>query len=210
MLTRIRKIKDVTLIALVCTVMLLFTAGQRTFSYMKEKAARSSGSLTATVLSVDDFELSGIRKEDSGYVTVNDDPQMVYVYDGYISEVRMEMKYSLEPGEIVMYYTNPGDAGFSPRKRIWAVPDGERGYVFSLPMQQVHEIRIDPTMYPSNRLSFGDIEVNPRTGAEKFYSVSRRQLFYFLIYAGIASAVLKFLLVLTDNKEKKESSRAQD
>ena len=210
MLSRIRKIRDASLIALVCAVMLLLALGRRTFSYVREKSARSSGALVTRVLTADDFELEGISKEKDVYLTVNDDPKMTYAFDGNLSSVRIEMDYSLEPGEIVMYYTNPGDEGFSPRKRVWAKPDGDNGYVFSLPMQQVSRIRIDPTMYPANRLRFGDIEINPETGAEKFYSVSPDQVFYFLIYAGMASAALKFLLTLTDRQTDKEKGPAQD
>ena len=127
MLSRIRKVKDPVIVAFVVIVMLLFVLGQRTVSYLREKSARSSGTLVTSVLKADDFELIGIRTEEDGYVTENDDPQMIYMLDGTLSSVRIEMKYSLEPGEIVMYYTNPGDAGFSPRKRVWAVLDGEPG-----------------------------------------------------------------------------------
>ena len=210
MLSRIRKVKDPVLVAFVVIVMLLFVLGQRTVSYLREKSARSSGTLVTSVLKADDFELIGIRTEEDGYVTENDDPQMIYMLDGTLSSVRIEMKYSLEPGEIVMYYTNPGDAGFSPRKRVWAVLDGETGYIFSLPMQQVSRIRIDPTMYPSNQLEIGNIEINPLTGADRYYSVSAPQVFYFLIYAGMLSAILKFLLVLTDRDGKEKSGRRQD
>lgn len=206
-MTRFKKIPGRVLILSTCLVFIARFFAGRFMSYASEKKAREDGSLVTFSLVPEDFTLSGIRAEDGGYMTTDNDPQMIYEKTMKVSKVRMEMEYSLEPGEIVMYYTNPGDAGFSPNKRVWGKPVGDSGYEFDLTLQEVSRIRIDPTMYPSNHLRFGRIMVNEEKTAADCFTVEAKDRFNLIVYTGIASSVLKFIQTLIPDRKEKSTVR---
>ncbi len=163
--------------------------------FVTESAARKNGSLSTQVLQAEDFSWSGIEVKNGETITTDYDPQMITEFNGKLTSVRFYMEYSSYPGEMTVYYTEPGDAGFSVQKRLWIAPvQGQAGwYEVETSMKNVASLRIDPTMYAGNVLSFGDFIINGEKTFADYFAFSYGDIFNLILYTGIVSSVLKFL-----------------
>ena len=138
-------------------------------------------------------ELESAEKE-GVIITTDNDPQMILDGEQKFSSLRFYMESTVYPGEMVIYYTEKGDAGFSVQKRLWIVPDSQMNwYIVKTPMKSVTSLRIDPTMYAGNILEFGDFIFNEEKSLGEYFTVSYGDIFNLVIYTGIISSVLKFL-----------------
>ena len=162
--------------------------------FVMENSAEKKGSLKSYTLSADDFVWSGVRYKNNEIVTTDNDPQLLLEGRQAFTSVEFYMKSSVYPGEMVVYYTEPGDAGFSVQKRLWIVPsDKPDWYILETSMKNVTALRIDPTMYAGNVLEFGDFIFNGEKSFLDYFTVSYGDVYNLIIYTGIVSSILKFL-----------------
>lgn len=167
-----------------------------TFSLVYESALRKRGKLTQTVYTFSDFEAYSFKDGENGAViTTDNDPQMILSGERYLTNIKFYMDYTVFPGEITLYYTQKQGQGFSERKRVWAKPvRGEDGYYeFDLPAKKVLSVRIDPTMYAGNELSFGDFVFNGEKSAADYYRVDYTHLYLLIVYTVILSSCIRFV-----------------
>ena len=194
MVNRLKNISSRAIIlgtALVLVASFIFSG---LFAFVSESSARKNGDLCSYTLKADNFTWSGIANKDGTVVTTDNDPQMLLEAPMKFTSLRFYMKSSIYPGEMVVYYTEPGDAGFSVQKRLWIVPSDQPGwYVLEAPMKTVTSLRIDPTMYAGNILDFGEFIFNEEKAFSDYFAVSYGDFFNLIVYAGIISSVLKFL-----------------
>lgn len=164
------------------------------YSFLTETAARRDGSLVRYTVTADDFELMDIIKTDSGYRTTNHDSQMILKKQRKFSSMKFYMEYTVEPGEIVLYYKEPGDEHFSEQKRLWAQPvdDEDNYYIVKTSMKEVSEVRLDPSMFAGNRLTFKEFSFNEEKRAADYFNITYTHIFCLILYTLVISACLKY------------------
>lgn len=194
MVDKIKKISSRTIIVSTALLLVALFVAKGLFGYITETSARKNGSLAQHTLSATDFEWNGIVEKDGQVVTTDNDPQMLLETPTRFTSVKFYMDSSIYPGEMCIYYTQPGDTAFSVQKRLWIVPDVQRGwYVVETSMMDVTSLRIDPTMYAGNVLTFGDFIFNEEKTFGDYFAISYGDVFDLIVYTGIISSVLKFL-----------------
>lgn len=176
-------------------------------------AARGSyskgGSLVYGEYTVSDFDWSSMVEKDGGLISTDDDPQFIMDYKGRVSTVSFYMESEFYPGEMVIYYTEKAGDPFSSQKRVWIRPvqGRENIYVADLGLRYVEKLRIDPTMYGGNVMTFGSFVFNRNKSLWEYFSVSYGDVFNLIVYTGFVSGLLKLLAEIlsgiTDIKEKK-------
>lgn len=192
----LKKFSDLTftkIVAISATVVLLghFVSGGVTM--VKEK------SVVPEVLTIGDFETESMveRKKDglTRYVATDSDPQLLLTVDGTLTGVKFYMETTMPASEIVVYYTQSAEEGFSERSRVWAdTVSGEDGwYRVTLPGGYVHTLRIDPSIYGGNFMTFGDFILNPEKSSADYFGISYRNLPFLVLYTGILASVARFI-----------------
>ena len=191
------KIKNISSRMIIVGTALVLIAGflaQCLYGFVMESSAVKNGSLENYTLTSTDFQLEGIRVKNGQVITTDNDPQMLFEKAQKFTSLTFYMESSIYPGEMVIYYTEPGDAGFSVQKRLWVVPTDQLGwYTVETSMKNVTALRVDPTMYAGNVLTFGDFIFNREKTLGDYFAVSYSDVFNLIIYTGIISSVLKFL-----------------
>lgn len=160
-----------------------------------DRICRGNGSLAQRVYARQDFEMSGITLTEEGYVAADNDPQMIIQADTKINTVKFYAEYSLQPGEIVMYYTTSPEGDFSERKRVWFAPvPGQDGwYEADMNIKNVCRLRLDPTIYAGNIMNLGDIVINEERSAGEFFNISYSHFYILIVYTGIISSFLRIV-----------------
>ena len=191
------KIKNISSRMIIVGTALALIAGflaQCLYGFVMESSAVKNGSLENYTLASTDFQWEGIRVKNGQVITTDNDPQMLFEKAQKFTSLTFYMESSIYPGEMVVYYTEPGDAGFSVQKRLWIVPTDQLGwYTVETSMKNVTALRVDPTMYAGNVLTFGDFIFNREKTLGDYFAVSYSDVFNLIIYTGIISSVLKFL-----------------
>ena len=195
MIKKIEKIRAWQLIAATAIVLILAFLSVCGYNYAKETSARKAGTLVAYTATADDFELRDIEKTETGYKTTFHDSQMRMEKQQMFSSMKFSMTFTVEPGEIVLYYKEPGDEHFSEQKRLWAQPvDGEdHRYIVKMPAKAVTEIRLDPSMFAGNQLTFSDFEFNREKTAGDYFNVTYTHVFCLILYTLVGAACLRWL-----------------
>lgn len=195
MVDKLKKISSRRIIAGTAMALVALFVFSGLFSFVTETAARKNGSLSTQTMHAQDFAWSGIAVKDGVVITTDNDPQMIAEYTGKITSIKMYMESSVHPGEMTVYYTQPGDRAFSVHKRLWLAPvRGQPGwFMVETPVKNITSLRIDPTMYAGNVLTFGDIVINSEKTFGEYFSVSYGDFFNLFLYTGVVSSVLKFL-----------------
>jgi hypothetical protein len=194
MLDKIKKISSFHIILFTAIMMIALFAARGVAYFAIESSAVKNGSLENYTLSAEDFVWNGIADKDGVIITTDNDPQLLLEGQQAFTSLEFYMESSLYPGEMVIYYTEPGDAGFSQRKRLWITPsDQQNWYVVETGMKNITSLRIDPTMYAGNILDFGEFIFNEEKAFSDYFAVSYGDFFNLIVYAGIISSVLKFL-----------------
>ena len=194
MVDKIKRISSRRIICCTALVLVLMFIVSGFYGYITESSARKNGSLASSVMSATDFKWDGIRNKKGKIITTDNDPKMIMEGEQKFTSLKFYMEYTTYPGEMVVYYTEPGDKGFSVQKRLWVVPDEQPGwYIVETSMKNVTAIRLDPTMYAGNVLTFGDFILNQEKTFGDYFTVSYGDVFDLIIYTGIISSILKFL-----------------
>ncbi len=194
MIDKIKKISSRTIIVFTVVLLIGLFVARGLFGYITETAARKNGSLSQHTVQSTDFVWNGIVEKEGQVITTDNDPQMVLETQDKFTSVKFYMESSIYPGEMCVYYTQPGDEAFSVQKRLWIVPTDQSGwYMVETSMMDVTGLRIDPTMYAGNVLTFSDFIFNEEKSFSDYFTVSYGDVFDLIVYAGVISSVLKFL-----------------
>lgn len=163
--------------------------------YTMENIARANETLEQSRLEVSDFEQVSMKQDGESLVSTDADPQLILNVNRKMTNIKFYMETSLYPGEIVVYYTTDPRQGFSENKRLWAVPvSGESGwYAVDLGIKDVISVRIDPTIYAGNEMTFGTFVLNEEKTLSDYLSVAPSDIFNLLLYTGIISSLLRLL-----------------
>jgi len=202
MIKKLEKITSLQIIGFSALLLITVFLCRGFMGYFAESSARKDGALEEYTLQAKNFEWSSFKREGEKMVPTDNDPQLILNVEQKMISVRFTMESSLYPGEVVLYYTEPGDIGFSERKRVWATGvDGHPDqYLFEMPLKTVTSLRIDPTMYAGNRLELKDFVFNEENTLSDYLRVSTGTMYNFVLYTGIISSVLKYLLELITRK----------
>ena len=194
MVDKIKNVSSKAIIAFTAIMLVAVFITKGLLGYVAETTAFKNGSLETYTITATDFEWNGIREKNGRIITTDNDPQMTLEKSQKFTALKFYMDASIHPGEMVVYYTEPGDAGFSVQKRLWIVPDDEIGwYKVETSLKNVTALRVDPTMYAGNVLVFGEFIFNQEKPIGAYFAVSYGDVFNLLIYTGIISSILKFL-----------------
>lgn len=161
-------------------------------------------SLTALAVPMDAVELVNMApREAGGYITLNDDPQMIWENAGG-QQIRT-VSYTLtektgDLREICLYYNTAPGQPFDQRRRIFPRRVGER-YVFTLPHTRIAALRLDPCSpgdgavlelrFAADTIEINDPAVLPH-GLE-FFRPEWYELFELVLYPALAAAALDWL-----------------
>lgn len=203
MLEKIKNLKTRQIISVTAISLIMIFLLNGIYNFISETVSRKNGTLEEKVLTVEDFTQYSMKQtEDGKLVSTDNDPQFINENIGKITSVKFYMETSMFPGEITLYYTEDGDSAFSERKRVWATPvQGEENWYFiDLRMKSVKSIRIDPTMYGGNIMSFGDFIFNQQTDFMNYFSISYGTVFDFIVYTGLISSIVKFIVEILNKK----------
>lgn len=194
MIDKIRKISSRRIIIFTAFALVAGFFASGLVGYVTESSARKNGTLVQSTLSATDFVWNGIKVKDGVVITTDNDPQMLLETPQKFTSLSFYMEPSIYPGEMCVYYTQPGDEAFSVQKRLWIVPADQPGwYTVETSMLDVTALRLDPTMYAGNILDFGDFVFNREKSFGEYFAVSYGDVFDLIVWTGIISSVLKFL-----------------
>ena len=194
MIDKIKKISSPAIIVFTALLLVGLFVAKGLLGFVTEVSARKNGRLGQYTLSATDFHWNGIAEKEGQIITTDNDPQMILEESKKFTSLKFYMESSIYPGEMCVYYTQPGDRAFSVQKRLWIVPADQMGwYMVETSMMDITALRIDPTMYAGNMLTFGDFIFNEEKNFGDYFSVSYGDVFDLVVYTGIISSVLKFL-----------------
>lgn len=214
----VKKLRDApfwSLTALRAVIMVLLFLFKGTYIFCAEKIYRHSGRLMQGEYTVDDFTQNSIVDRDGKKVSTDNDPQLIMEYGGRISHIDFQMERDIYPGEMVVYYTEKAGEPFSENKRVWIKPskDWDNTYTVDLEMKNVKMLRIDPTMYAGNRMTFGTFSFNRENSALSYFTPSYGDIFNLILYSGLAAALAKVCaegLVLLGERRRKSRPGDRD
>ncbi len=194
MINKIEKIKSWHIVAFTAAMLIAVFLSVNFADMLTEKTAARNGSYKHFTMSPEEFTFDGIEKTLSGYKTTYDDAKLIFEEQMKVSTVRFTAEYSISPGEIVLYYKEPGDTEYSSQKRRWAFPDDtvENGYIIIMPMKEVTRIRIDPTMYRGNEMKIGEFEFNREKSFDEYFDIEYTDVYNLIVYTALISACLKY------------------
>lgn len=194
MVDKIKRISSRSIITVTALVLVSLFVLTGLVSFARETIAHNNGSLYQYTVDSTDLTWSGIEYRNGHLMTTDNDPQMIFEKQQKFTSLRFYMEASIYPGEMVVYYTEPGDAGFSAQKRLWITPTDETGwYYVETTMKNVTSLRVDPTMYRGNIVTFGDFIFNEDKTFADYFEITPNHIFNLVVYTGIISSVLKFL-----------------
>lgn len=201
MMKKFAQLSFTKIIALSAVLVLFVNTAAGAVRYTQEKGSE-------TLLSVSDFAMESMaeRKQNGvvKYVATDGDPQLLLTVDGAVTGMKFYMESTMPTGEIVVYWTEAEGEGFSERSRTWAQPvkNEENMYSFDLDGQYVHTLRIDPTIYGGNFLTFGDFVLNYQRPLSAYIGISYENLPFIVMYTGILASILKFIQeIFTKNSD---------
>ncbi len=157
---------------------------------VREKIYRKNGQLVETEVQISDLDIESIKQtEDGKYVATDGDPQIYIKVQGLFTGIRFEMKSSMPPGRLICYYTTGRDMPFSEKNILLPTRDENGIYIINVPQMYVHTLRIDPTEFAGNYMTFGNIVIN----GEKNITITPTNLLYTAVYTAVLTAILKLL-----------------
>ncbi len=182
------------LLILCYSVYVLFQLVTGVWGMASDSLLRASGKLQAQQLSVEDFQPVNLKEDGNGWRSETPDPQLLYVVDGYVTSLRIEMEFNAPAGELDLYYTQKPGENFDKYRRVWAVQQQDGSYLYTLPRTKIHMLRLDPGSAENLRISFGDIEINQLASVTRYFDISLHGLFCLVLYPALAAAILQYVL----------------
>lgn len=184
-------------------ITLLYCLGLATYSGIMRK----SGNIKEQALTLDDLTLYNMEKISADTaVATSVDPQMIFSsLEGTIQSVRIELVFSMQPGEMAMYYVTGQNEEFGQNKRVWAKETDDGVYVYNLPLN-TKSLRLDPGNVNNNVVTVKSITVNPQKSFFSYFALSAGQLLALLVMPAFTAAVISYLIqckrIFTEKRRK--------
>lgn len=176
-------------------------------SALRENIDRKNGAIKTQSLSFYDFKAESIAEREIGgeikYVSTDADPQLILTFDGKMTGMKFYMDSTMPTGEVVVYYTLSTDEDFSEKNKVWAKPEGNGIYSFTLSEKYIHTLRIDPTIFGGNFMTFGEFVVNPKRNFSDYLSFGYENLPFIVMYTGILASIIRFVQEIFTKKSDK-------
>ena len=161
------------------------------FCFASDSLARANGRLQTEQYDFTTLKTEGITVTDAhSAVTVNEDPQLILdSLDTRVTEVRFTIRFSKDPGEVTLFYAKAAQE-FSKDNKVWGKARSDGSYVFVLPRTHIGRLRVDPTNQNNISMQLESFVLNaPRTAAS-YFRATYEDVFHFLVYPGLAAALL--------------------
>ena len=159
-----------------------------TFFLVCDSIGRATGAITEQSFAFSDFDtVSGIEEIEGGLYSVNEDPQVVLSPAGRVVSVRMEVTYSMDPGEVMVFYAHEGE-DFSKTKCVYPRRVAENVYEFLLPSFGAEVVRVDPASRGGVRFDDFTVTLNAPRSVWSYYAMTNGEVFNYVVYTGLAAA----------------------
>ncbi len=168
--------------------------------FVQDSFLKVQGQLSEKEVSVFSFQMQNLIAEtENSWRSTTADPQLLYVVDGYLSNVSIKMQFDANPGELDLYYTQNADETFDKYRRVWAVQQPDGSYLYTLPRTKISVLRIDPGSAENLGITIEEIRFNTQTGPERYLDISLNGLFRLAVIPALSAAILKYLLHIFEN-----------
>ena len=109
-------------------------------------------------------------------------------------EVRFDITFSENPGEVTLYYKKAGEE-YSNTKKIYGKAQSDGTYIFTLPsLAKIDAIRVDPTNISNVTMHLNSFTLNAKRSAASYFAFSYSDIFAFLVYPALASAIAAWFI----------------
>ncbi|MEG1863059.1 MAG: hypothetical protein RR198_05575 [Oscillospiraceae bacterium] len=156
-----------------------------------------TGKMPNITYTKEELQLDGVKPNDffeNGLISTDSDPKIIINFDReiYVSNVQMDIEYSMLPGEIVSYYSK-GERGFSERRRVMGQFLNGAQATFEYGIIKCDALRIDPTMFGGNAMNLSKITINTHRTFGDYFKIYFSDLFRFSILSTMA---VSFILII--------------
>ncbi len=128
--------------------------------------------------------------EHGTFTTENTDPQLIFTdINTTVRMVRLKADFDIDPGEMELFYTRSAQQGFSLQNRIIGSPQSDGSYLYTLPIGEVHSLRIDLGTSGGNTVDISFIELNSSLHFTYYFIPTLRDLLAILIFPGLLLCV---------------------
>lgn len=197
MVKKIEKIRSWHIILFSALLLVAVFLATGLVRWSMDSSARRDGSMQEYTTDCVHFRMMGFDYKGEGYsyVVSNHDPQMLSETPQAFTSLKFYMESSMHPGEVVMYYSTEKAPGYSEHRRLWATSvDGEPNwYLIETPVKNVTALRLDPTMYIGNELTFGDFIFNREKSFGDFFEITSGRMYELIVYTAVISSCLRWL-----------------
>ena len=168
------------------------------FTLGQDVAMKNAGVLAPFTISLGGEEVTLVNMEPAGqntWHTTNDDPQVHWQNpDGRaVRSLRMEAEFTKSPREMCVYYTTKAGEDFSQEKRVFAQPQHDGSYLFSLPAGAITALRLDPCSEKNLDMTVTGIFLNEPVEFISYFNPGWYGLSQMVIWPGVAAAALALL-----------------
>ena len=197
MVKKIEKIKSWQIILFSALLLVAVFIGTGLVRWSMDSSARKDGSMQRVTTDCLRFQCMGVEwtGEEWTFLITNPDPQMLMETPQAFTSLKFYMESSMHPGEVVMYYSTEKAPGYSEHRRLWANSvDGEPNwYLIETKVKNITALRLDPTMYIGNELTFGDFIFNREKSFGDFFEITSGRMYELIVYTAIISSCLRWL-----------------
>lgn len=173
---------------------LLFLMGDF-ITFAAETIAFKTGKLVTQEIKVEDMEWVSMEQKGEYIVATDGDPQFILQPKTLVARIDFTVKYSVNPGEILLYYSSKEGQGFSDRKRFWARPveNFDNCYRVDMGIKRVNSLRLDPTMAAGNHMKMEKIIINSPKSFVDYFSINSGDFFDVTVFSLILASFLKLV-----------------
>ena len=207
---KLKNLNGIKLVAFCAVLLCLLWLGKNAAVFGYESYLRSGGKMQTVTYSPDDFELIGIVKTENGeYKTTDGDPQLVMDIDMPVARISMECTFSVDPGEMLVYYSEADGRVYSAGKRYWfyAGEENKTLYTAQMPVKNLKSVRIDPTTVAANTMTIENITFNAPKSIGGFFKVEFKDIFNLMVYSAVIATVITLIKETFDGLFAKRSKK---
>ena len=149
---------------------------------------------TATPLALDaaTAQAEGLAGQEGIYESQDGDPKLIFQGIARPTRaVRLAAEFSADPGEMDLFYTQKEGQGFSVKKRVVGTPQADGSFLYTLPMgTRLQNLRLDLGTTAGNRITLGEITLDPPLPAGHFWPLTLRQVAEFAAVPALALCMI--------------------
>ncbi len=170
-----------------------------TFYFLQATINFANGNLQTNTISITDAQLINLQlisDDENGTVLYSEsyDPQVIIEnIDTPFINLQVELEFDRVPDEVILFYAD-SDEDFSTLSMAWATKKSENTYYFDLQGFRFEKIRIDATNLIASEFTIKNITANTNKPFWQYYTPTKSQIFYYIVYSGIVAAFVGYYL----------------